>query len=251
MTALLGVGVLVMIVADAIVGARLVGLWRHTGRLPELALGSAVLLVGALGYPLAIAARNDLGGSPELDIRLLATSIALQNLGCACMALATLGTFRAGVVWARGLFTALAALLAGSWLVQLLTHDFASPAGQSFAYWVGFAGRVLPFLWSAAESWRYHGLLRRRLRLGLTDGAVADRFRLWALSATGVVGAFGIFGVALLAGADVATSAWVLAPTSLLGCISGVSLWLAFLPPAWYLRRFAPAVPDLPPILPR
>ncbi len=238
MASLLGAGVLVMIVADAVVGARLVRLSLRTRRLPELALGASLIFLGGVGYPLAVAARNGVAGSPEATAELLALALACQNLGCASLAVATAGTFRAGVAWARGLASLLGCVLLGSWLVQVATGDFAQPAGSSLSYWAGFVGRVLPFLWSAAESWRTHARLRRQLRVGLGDAAVTDRVRLWATSATGVVLAFGVFLCGLVSGADVATSPWVLAPTSLAGCVSGITLWLAFLPPERYLRRF-------------
>ncbi|MGH0032946.1 MAG: hypothetical protein ACQGVC_24400 [Myxococcota bacterium] len=237
MSALLGAGVAVMILADAVVGSRLVMLARRTRQLPELGLGGSLLLLGAIGYPLSIAARSGVGGSPEADAAWLAAGLGLQNLGCAAMALATVATFHSGSAVARGVAVLLTAMLAGSWTAQLATGDFGRPTGTSVAYWVGFAGRVLPFVWSAAESWRYHGLLRRRLRIGLADAAVTDRFRLWAVSATGVVCAFGVFMTGLLTGTPVSTSPWVLAPTSLFGVVSGVTLWLAFLPPKAYLAR--------------
>lgn len=236
MSGLLGAGVVVMIVADAVIGARLVRLSLRTRRLPELCIGASLLGLGAIGYPLSIAARSGAGGSPEADVAWLAAAIGCQDLGCAAMAAAVATTFRPGLAWARGLAGALAAALLGSWLVEWSAGDFALRAGSTAAYWTGFAARVLPFAWSAAESWRYHGLLRRRLRLGLGDAAVSDRFRLWAISSSAVVCAFALFGVALLTRSDVTTSPWVLAPTSLVGCVAGVSLWLAFLPPAAYVR---------------
>lgn len=241
MTGLLGAGIAVMILADAVVGTRLVWLASRTRRLPELGLGGSLLLLGAIGYPLSIAARSGGGGSPEADAAWLGAALGFQNLGCAAMAVATLATFRPRVGWGRALTGLCALLLLGSWGVQLATGDFANRPGASAAYWVGFAGRVLPFVWAAVESWRYHALLRRRLQVGLAEPAVTDRFRLWAISASGVVCAFAVFLVGILAGLEVATSPWVLVPTSVVGCISGVTLWLAFLPPAWYLRRFAPA----------
>lgn len=242
MRALLGLGVVVMILADAIVGVRMLRLARRTRALPELCIGASLMLLGALGYPLSIAARSGAAGSPEANEGLLAVAMACQNLGCAAMAVATVATFRPGVAWARagaGLFTA---LVAGSWLVQVAQGDFANRPGESAAYWVGLAGRALPFVWATAESWHYYGVLKRRLRIGLSDATVTDRFRLWAISGSGVVCAFAVFTLGIWSGVDVAASAWVLAPTSAAGWVSGVSLWLAFLPPAWYLRRLEPEV---------
>jgi hypothetical protein len=244
MRALLGLGVVVMILADAVVGLRMLALALRTRRLPELGIGGSLVLLGALGYPISIAARSGAGGSPDADRLLLSAAMACQNLGCAAMAVATVSTFRPRVGWARALACLVAALVAGSWVFEVATGDFAHRPGSTASYWVGLVGRVLPFVWAAAESWRYHAVLRRRLRVGLTDPAVTDRFRLWALSSTAVACAFGVFTLGILSGVEVASSPWVLAPTSLAGWVSGVSLWLAFLPPAWYLRRlhFIPAI---------
>jgi hypothetical protein len=238
MASLLGAGVLVMIAADVVVGVRLVRLAMRTHRVPELAIAVSLLFLGGIGYPLAVAARNGAAATPEGTAALIAAALGFQDIGCAGMAVATVATFRPGVAWARGLAAAVCAVLLGSWLVELATHDFARPVGTSPQYFVGLGARVLPVVWSAAESWSYFARLRRRLRVGLGDAVVADRFRLWATSATATAFAFAVFLCGLLAGVEVATSAWVLVPTSVAGVVAGVTLWLAFLSPGWYLRRF-------------
>jgi hypothetical protein len=237
MASLLGLGVVVMIAADAVVGSRLLLLARRTRRLPEFALGSSVLLLGGVGYPLAIAARQGLGGA-EAATGLLAAALAMQNLAGFAMAVAVWCTFRPGSAAARWATALLASMLLASWLGQALFAGFPPAAGGSASYWLGFAGRVLPFLWSAAESWRYYGLLRKRLAIGLAEPVVTDRFRLWAICSSAVTLAFGAFAFAALQGLDVSSEPGVLAVTSLAGLVSGVTLWLAFLAPHWYLRRF-------------
>lgn len=238
MSSLLGAGVLVMIVADAVVGGRLVGLSLRTRRLPELALGGSILLLGAVGYPLSIAARKGLAGGPEEAAWLLGTALAVQNAGAAAMGVATWSTFRSASRVAGATAAAVAALLAGTWLAMWATNDFAKPTGSTAYYWMGFAPRAFPYAWSAWESWAYYVRLRRRLALGLADPLVTDRFRLWAICASSVCAAFAIFGTALAVGADVSTSPWVLGPTSAVGGVSGVTLWLAFFPPRRYAARF-------------
>jgi hypothetical protein len=240
-TALLGLGIVLLIAADAVVGVRLLLLARRTRQVPEFALASALLGMGAIGYPLSIAARKGLGADAGLADAILGAALAFQNVGCAAIAIATAWTFRRSAPWARRLTAFFAAGLALSWVLQAVPGDFGAQSGRSVSYWLGFSFRALAFAWSAAESWAYHSVLRRRERLGLADAVVTDRFRLWAVSATGVTGGFGIFLVALLTGTDVAASPWVLTSTSAVGCISGITLWLAFLPPRWYLRRFQPA----------
>ena len=65
MLQILGIGVLVMIVADGVVGARLIMLARRTRQLPEFCFGISFLFLGVVGYPLSIAARKAaLAGAP-------------------------------------------------------------------------------------------------------------------------------------------------------------------------------------------
>lgn len=239
---MLGVGILVMIAADAVVGARLMLLAQRTRRLPELAIGASLFLLGAIGYPLTILARNGVGG-PQGAEWLLGAGFAFENVGAAAMALATWRTFRRDSAWARALFIGFAAVLAGSWLAQALRGELAV---VNALYWTAFAGRALPFAWSAAESWLYHARLRRRLAIGLADPVVTDRFRLWAINTSAVTAAFGVFGIAVLMELPVSTSPNVLASSSIAGLVASVSMWLAFLPPRWYLRRFEDAGSAVP-----
>ena len=80
MGSLLGLGVVVMIVANAVVGLRLLRLALRTRALPEAGIGGSCVLLGALGYPISIAARTGLGGSPGADELLLAAAMACQNV---------------------------------------------------------------------------------------------------------------------------------------------------------------------------
>ena len=49
-----GAATLAFVIVSALVGTKLLQLARRTGALPELALGLAFFLVGALGYPLGL-----------------------------------------------------------------------------------------------------------------------------------------------------------------------------------------------------
>lgn len=240
MDGLLALGMVVMIVADAAVGLRLIGLALRTRQLPELAIGSAFLLMGGIGYPLTFAARNGLGGPENLQA-MLALAFAVQNLGCLAMAVATWRTFRPDDPRAMAACGLVGALMAVGWGGQLVTGAFSPTPGVSGLYWFDFAGRILPFAWGSAEAWRYYGMQRRRLALGLADPVVTDRFRLWALSASGVTAAFLLFLAAALARVDVAHSLWLAVGIVTGSALSGVCFWLAFLPPRFYLRRFGTA----------
>lgn len=237
MERVLGLGLLVMIAADAVVGARLLILAARQRRLPELAFGATFVLLGVVGYPLAISARSAAGGTG--DGGLLAAALAAQNLGALAMYVATWQVFRPDAVWALRLVS----MAGGVFLASLLGDSFQAGRpllrdGGSW-YYLGFAARALAFVWAAHEAFRYHGMMRRRLALGLGDPVVADRFRLWAVSATAVAVAFGAFLAGRLFAPDGVMAAPVLIATSLAGIVAGVTVLLAFSPPAAYVRHVA------------
>jgi len=233
----LALGVLIQIMADAVVGSRLLMLAMRTRRLPEACLGVSTLLLGVFGYPLAIAARRGLGGSPEADGALLALGLALQNLACLALWVATWQVFRPRDRGAAALVAVAAALLLVSVPGQAWGSGFAGARSEGLYYWLGFTGRALAFVWSAGEALRFWRMLRRRRSLGLADPVVTDRFRLWAIFCTAVALGFAVFALAKLMGVNPGESIGVLAATSAVGLVSGVSLWLAFVPPRAYLRR--------------
>jgi hypothetical protein len=113
----------------------------------------------------------------------------------------------------------------------------AATRGWLLLCFVGYAGS---FLWSAAESMLQFRMAVRRRALGLADPVVASRFFLFSvygLSSTGILLAN---AVAVLFGFNLATSLVVLAPSALLGLVSSAAIYLAFLPPRWYLGRLHP-----------
>jgi hypothetical protein len=232
---LLGLGLLVMIAADAVVGARLLLLAVRRRQLPELTFGAAFVLLGVVGYPLAVSARSAPGG----DGGLLAAALAAQDLGALAIYVATWQVFRPDAVWAlRGV-----SMAGGVFLASLLGDSYQ--AGMPLLrdggpwYYLGFTARAMAFVWAAAEAFRYHAMMRRRLALGLGDPVVADRFRLWGLSAMAVVAAFAAFLAGRLWVRGGAMSAPVLIATSLAGIVAGVTVLLAFSPPRAYLRHVA------------
>jgi hypothetical protein len=92
-------------------------------------------------------------------------------------------------------------------------------------------------LWGSAEALRYWRVLRRRLRLGLTDPVVTNRFFLWGLGA-GAAGLGSAIGVVaqLATGLSPLEVPAILLSSSLHGLTAAVAMWLAFLPTAGYRR---------------
>lgn len=236
MLQLLGIGVLIMIVADGVVGVRLLMLARRTRQLPELCFGISFLSLGVVGYPLSIAARKAAIAGASVP-ELLPTALFFQDLASLAMFIATWQTFRpmerwpGQVIWAGvAVFGASLfgdSMMAGTWVFR----------DGGVWYELGFWARASAYAWAAAEAGRYYGTMRRRLKFGLADPVVTDRFRLWTISSCAISAAFLIFYLGRLWAENVATSVPVLAATSVAGLVAGVTVWLAFLPPAGYVQR--------------
>lgn len=227
MQSLLGAGVLVMIVADTVVGARLLWLARRTRGLPELAMGSSCLLLGGVGYPLSVAARRGAHLAGIDAQTLLFLGLAAQDLACLAVWIATWRIFRPDRRWA-------AALVAGAAGALAVSLALGSPDG-GIHYWVGLAARGAAFAWTTVEAGRYSALLSKRVPLGLADPVVHDRIRLWGWTTAAVSLAFAVFAFGRASGLGT-QSPTVLATTSMAGLVSGVTLWLAFVPPRRYVR---------------
>jgi hypothetical protein len=105
-------------------------------------------------------------------------------------------------------------------------------------------------LWVSVESFRYYAMLRRRLRLGLTDPVLTNRFLLWAIWAAAVFLNLSADPVARLAYAvSAGTRGGAVVPeiaapivlvtisvTMVLGAVSAVTLFLTFFATEGYRR---------------
>ena len=81
--------------------------------------------------------------------------------------------------------------------------------------------------WSAAEALRHWIAYRRIPEL---DPMVVDRFRMWGINSLGVIGWAVIsyfYGLSTLS----------IGASAVFGLLAAASLWLAFLPPAWYRQH--------------
>jgi hypothetical protein len=238
------VGILVFLVTSFAVGVRLLVLALHTRQIPELLLGLALFASGALGgilYFVGTSYAEQLGATGPWvrgggRLFLSTGSLALWAF--------TWQVFRPDRRWAAALVVVAGSAITVSFVGEGIVSGFSGGNFDTLWAWLGFLARGLAYLWASIESWRYLLPQRRRLRIGLGDPLVADRFQLWGIS---TLAALGIYGVALanllgdtvpdLAG-GVFESTWALL-TSALGLVSGVCVWLAFLPPDRYRRWIA------------
>jgi hypothetical protein len=227
------------IVVSLIVGVRLLALARRTRQLPELAMGTGLVLIAGLGYPLMMLARFGEFLPEQARLILLVGYQFCQIIGISFVALFNWRVFRPTSRWAGVLVAAVPTGMLGCFLGQVL-----SPGLRAFMYanegiWtLSSPLTIFPLGWAGLESLRYHLLLRKRQRLGLADALVTDRFRLWAIGTLTAAGMSAYSFTSLMLGIDVNVRPEGPAILGAFGVIAACSLWLAFLPPAAYRRRF-------------
>jgi hypothetical protein len=242
MQILSGLATLAFVVVGALVGIRLLLLARRTRALPETSVGLALLLIGGIGYPMAIA-----GGTPGLladaaGVRLSAAATCVVDLAFIAIAVFNWSVFRRQNAWARA---AVAVLSVAYTMHALVTLHASTGAATSAELLTGhlrvtLAGQLLNsivFAWTAFESYRYWWMLRRRAAIGLGDPVLTNRFLLWAVSATSSVLTNAISWWILVQGIDFFAHEGVQLAIGLFAVGSCTCQYLAFLPPRAYLAR--------------
>jgi hypothetical protein len=219
------------------VGVKLLALARRTGGFPELVVGFSLLVLAGVAWPLMLVARAPV---PPAALRAAYVGASLtMALGWAGVFLFTWRVFRPDAGWARvlagaGIAGVLAAGLAGA-IRALTLPDAMALRKPALPGVVLLLSAQAVYAWTALESFRYRTLLRRRIPLGLADPLVADRFGLWGW--TGLCGAGSILPAtwASLTGGDPGSQLSHLV-VGVCGLVSSGVLYLAFLPPAAYVR---------------
>jgi hypothetical protein len=237
---LFGVGV--FLVTCLAVGGKMLLLAGRTRRAPELALGLSLFLSGGLGGILLFVgqSRSEALGDFALGVR--GAGLLCLSAGAIALWCFTWRVFRPQERWAAALFAVACAAVVAGFVGEAVTGDFATKRFANAWSWLGLSGRSLAYLWAGLESLRYHRLMQRRLRAGLADNLVVNRFLLWGVGALAAWGIYGVVLVNIAVGAADAVDAGVfhsLVPaliTSALGCASGVAMGLAFFAPRAYHR---------------
>lgn len=228
------------VLVGATVGARMLLLAARTRQLPELYLGGSLFLYAGVGQPFVVASRP-LGAAFGFEVRLLAVALGLAAIISSMLALYlfTWHVFRSDSKWAEPFvwLAACAAILAGTVVLSTIPST-PGLVTQGMKLGIGCLSLVfaLGMGWTAWESFRYHGMMRRRLALGLADPIVVNRFLLWGCgcAVTGLT-ALAMIGC-VSAGFNVATHPAPLMLTSVAGIFIGGCWYLTFLPPAGYLH---------------
>ena len=235
-----GVAIGVTVLANGVVGLSLLRTAIRTRRAPELLIGMGLFGMGPVSQGLTVLAGTGRLPCGEVDHVLQGLSAAGSAIGMACIYFFVLTVFRPGVAWAR----ALTALAVGALLVasvgSVVSLSLAAPDAPSkdvLQDWgvVILGVFTLAFGWAALESGSYWLRARKQLRLGLIDAAVTNRFLLWAVAS----GSAFLLGVCLssfqLEGQQLTGSLVPSLLTMGVSVVTGMSMYLAFLPPRSYL----------------
>lgn len=238
MLALLGLSTLASVVVSLVLGVRLLRLWSRSRQLPELVIGASFLVAWVMGYIATVLGNPGTAGLPDaVAYPVMVSGIGLISIGVALNYFFVWKVFRPESGWAQGLFW-----IATPTLVLTIAPISGDPtagaqvdAGTVIGDLVRFGGGA----WGAYESLRYFGQMRKRMRLGLAEPAVTNRFLLWGVASLSTAAIFLTTSTAVrlaLSPADGSVTPGVMSLISLLTVVTAVSQWLAFLPPARYTR---------------
>jgi len=232
------VGFVAFFVASLSVGVRLVLLWGRTRQLPELLIGIGVLGIGPVGFGLMTLADLSRGSAPAIARVLFAIALLAVSAGVFAKCCFNWRVYHPDRVWVRRMVWAAGALLLTLYLVEFRISGFETRDLLGASHTTRTALQVACLLWGSGEALRYWRMMRRRLRLGIADAVVTNRFFLWGLGA----GAAGVgSGVGLVAQWVTNTASieitWLMLSSSLHGLTAAVAMWLAFMPTESY-RRF-------------
>jgi len=169
-------------VSYVLVGFDLIRRARETRGLPELVLGFAFVFNGFsylfTDLPIMIGNEAILNEFSYIG-RIFAALCALT------IALFTWRVFREEAGWAKWVFWAGGALLVLGLSISALERDWVGAHPLTYTgFWFEWIGGILPFIWFAIESLSAYSRSRRRVRLGLADPVVSNRFFLLGLYGT-------------------------------------------------------------------
>ena len=235
---------------SAVVGARLLLLWRRTRARPELLLGVGIFLTASLGYGLMIGAsiaRQGLASPPPILTWVTGAGWILHDAGVVCVVAFVLHVFRPGVRWARMLAVLLLCCLGLGLLLYAQGGGFVHGRTEGFGFWISFAAIGSYPLWGATEALVYWRRMQRRREIGLADPLVTNRFLLWGIASLCTAAAVWSVTFPALLGLPLARQQELmpitLFVTAWFGTGAVIAYWLAFLPPRWYAARVLGGAP--------
>jgi hypothetical protein len=231
------VGFGVFFLVSLAIGLRLVAAATRSHQAPELLIGIGILGIGptGMGCMLAAALLHSFG----FEAARVPTAVALLAIATGSVASCVFNwrVFRPDSAVARGWVFASALLFGIAFGLEMGTTGFGSPLQLGPGGTATSALCTANLLWGATESLLYYALMRRRLRLGLADPLVTNRFLLWGLG----IGAAGVGSllsvtVQVVSGLSMSELPALTLSNSLFGLASALLMWVAFVPPAAWRR---------------
>ncbi len=237
MGGLVWVGFVAFFIVALVVGVRVLLLARRTRELPELLMGVGVLGIGPVGFGLMVVAAQFAESSPGLHHALLGVALLAVSCGAFAKFVFNWRVYHPDGALARVVALGSGIALFGTFVYAGVAHGFVveDPLEPN-----SLARSILQIgclLWGAGESFSYWTKMRRRVRLGLADPVVSNRFLMWAIGAfaAGWGTAVGLVGQ-IVTGSTTTQEGWVMVSSSLHGLVAAIAIALAFIPPGFYVR---------------
>jgi hypothetical protein len=231
------IGFVAFFIVALVVGVRVLLLARRTRELPELLMGIGVLGIGPVGFGLMVVAKPFEVSNPDLNTLLLGIALFAVSCGAFSKFVFNWKVYHPESRVARVVALGSGAALFGTFLWSGLAYGFVSSDPLVPNSLCRSVLQVGCLLWGAAESFSYWTKMRRRVRLGLADPVVSNRFLMWAIGAfaAGWGTAVGLVGQ-IVTGSTTSEAGWVMVSSSLHGLVAAIAIALAFIPPGFYLR---------------
>jgi len=236
MSSLVWIGFLAFFVSSLTVGVRLLLLWWRTRGLPELLIGLGVLGIGPVGFGLATASQRLRETSPETAAAMLGSGMLAISVGAAAKFVFNWRVYHPDDRTVASVSCLACVALLALWIAELLGPGFVGRGDGELGI-ARSALMVACLLWGSVEALAWWRKLGRRIRLGLAEPVVANRFLLWGIGAGAAgMGSAVSVGVQVVTGQPTFDVGWVMLSSSLHGLTAAVAMWLAFLPSERYRR---------------
>jgi hypothetical protein len=222
-------------VAYLFVGVRLLRLSQRTRALPERLLGLYFAFSGASYVLYELAIIFDVG--PTTYAALFFSGRVTYMIGVLPFLLFLQNVFHRDEAWAHWLAGTCAVVLFMGVIFSALGGDMEGVALDNKWFWFEWVGYTLPFCWLAMDTLLAYRSAKRRVRIGLIDPVLANRYLLWAFfAASQVAVSFALLLMYVEYAAVQTFTAWTDFAVGGLEMCSVGTLWLVFFAPAFYRR---------------
>lgn len=230
-------GLIAFVVASMVVGARILLLAARTRLFPETAVGLSLFLAGGVGTALLIVPLFLPESQTQAGYVFYQFGSAISHVGFGLLFFFVWRVFRREETWAAILYgLCTTGLLFGGMgiAVELQPEQILSgrSAPNNIWFWMSLSARFVGYGWAAIESFRYYGMLKKRLELGLAEASVVSRFFYWGVCVSAVVCIWVNMAVQQVIANDPAVQASSHLVSAVLGFVVAGSLWVAFFPRA-------------------